>query len=54
MHAAYEKLLGGRQGAIGLLVLSLLLLVVFPLIFDSFRLNLVGTAITAIKVSDRL
>ena len=42
MNAAYEKVLGGRQGAIGLLVLSLLLLVVFPLMFDSFRLNLVG------------
>lgn len=42
MNAAYEKLLGGRQGAIGLLVLSMLLLVVFPLMFDSFRLNLVG------------
>ena len=42
MNAAYEKLLGGRQGAVGLLVLSLLLLVVFPLMFDSFRLNLVG------------
>ena len=42
MNAAYEKLLGGRQGAFGLLVLSLLLLVVFPLLFDSFRLNLVG------------
>ncbi|MBC7499789.1 MAG: urea ABC transporter permease subunit UrtC [Herminiimonas sp.] len=42
MNTAYEKLLGGRQGAIGLLVLCTLLLVVFPLMLDSFRLNLVG------------
>ncbi|GAA4025698.1 urea ABC transporter permease subunit UrtC [Actimicrobium antarcticum] len=42
MNTYYEKLLGGRQGAIGLLVLGALLIVVFPLLFDSFRLNLVG------------
>lgn len=42
MNAAYEKLLGGKQGAIGLLILTLILLGAFPLIFDSFRLNLVG------------
>jgi urea transport system permease protein len=35
-------LLGGRQGFIGLLVLSAVILIVFPLIFDAFRLNLVG------------
>ena len=42
MHAAYEKLLGGRSGAVGLLVMAALLLVVFPLTLDMFRLNLVG------------
>ena len=42
MNTAYEKILGGRSGAIGLLILGALLLVVFPLVFDSFRLNLVG------------
>ena len=42
MNAAYEKLLGGKQGAIGLLVLCILLLLVFPLMLDSFRLSLVG------------
>ncbi|EGF30279.1 Urea ABC transporter, permease protein UrtC [Oxalobacteraceae bacterium IMCC9480] len=42
MNTLYEKLLGGRQGAIGLLVLGALLIVVFPLLLDSFRLGLVG------------
>ncbi|MFT2633352.1 hypothetical protein ACMWP7_25285, partial [Escherichia coli] len=42
MNAAYEKLLGGRSGALGLLVMAVLLLVVFPLTMDMFRLNLVG------------
>ena len=46
MHTVYEKLLGGRSGAIGLLILGALLLVVFPLLFDSFRLNLVGKYLT--------
>ena len=42
MNGAYQKLLGGKQGAIGLLILAALILVVFPLVFDAFRLNLVG------------
>jgi urea transport system permease protein len=42
MNSAYEKLLGGKQGFIGLLVLGAVILVIFPLIFDAFRLNLVG------------
>jgi urea transport system permease protein len=42
MNSAYEKLLGGKQGFIGLLVLGAVVLVVFPLVFDAFRLNLVG------------
>ncbi|OWY29927.1 urea ABC transporter permease subunit UrtC [Herbaspirillum robiniae] len=42
MNAAYEKLLGGRSGLIGLAVMAALLLVVFPLALDMFRLNLVG------------
>jgi urea transport system permease protein len=42
MNNAYEKLLGGRQGAIGLALLCVLVLLVFPLALDSFRLNLVG------------
>lgn len=46
MKAAYEKLLGGRSGFIGLLILAALLLVVFPLGLDIFRLNLVGKYLT--------
>ncbi|WDZ94378.1 urea ABC transporter permease subunit UrtC [Herbaspirillum sp. WKF16] len=42
MNAAYEKILGGRSGLTGLLVMAALLLVVFPLTMDMFRLNLVG------------
>ncbi len=42
MTSPFEKLLGGRQGAIGLLVLCALLFVVFPLVLNDFRLNMVG------------
>ncbi|TWC71839.1 urea ABC transporter permease subunit UrtC [Herbaspirillum sp. SJZ099] len=42
MNAAYEKLLGGKSGLIGLLAMAVLLLAVFPLALDMFRLNLVG------------
>ena len=42
MNSAYEKLLGGKQGAIGLLVLCALLFVIFPLVLNGFRLNMVG------------
>jgi len=42
MNAAYEKILGGRSGLMGLLILGVLLLVIFPLGLDIFRLNLVG------------
>ena len=46
MKRAYTNLLGGRQGAVGLLVLAALILVVFPLLLDSFRLNMVGKYLT--------
>lgn len=42
MNAAYQKLLGGRAGAINLALLAMLLLVVFPLALEPFRLNLMG------------
>ncbi|RZA24848.1 MAG: urea ABC transporter permease subunit UrtC, partial [Proteobacteria bacterium] len=42
MNAATEKLLGGRAGAINLALLAALLLVVFPLVLEPFRLNLMG------------
>ncbi|WP_314409694.1 urea ABC transporter permease subunit UrtC [Pseudomonas kuykendallii] len=46
MKNTYENLLGGKQGAIGLLVLAALILVVFPLALDTFRLNMVGKYLT--------
>ncbi len=38
----YNKALGGKSGTIGLAVLAVILLLVFPLAMDNFRLNLVG------------
>ena len=46
MSFVYEKLMGGKSGMIGLLILSVLILVVFPLALDAFRLNLVGKYLT--------
>lgn len=46
MKVLSEKLLGGKQGAIGLAILSLLLFVVFPLWLDLFRLGLIGKYVT--------
>ena len=46
MKNAYESLLGGKQGAIGLALLATLILVVFPLALDAFRLNMVGKYLT--------
>ena len=42
MKLIYERFLGGRQGALGLVVLCAILFVVLPLTFDLFRLNLIG------------
>ena len=42
MKLLYERLLGGRQGVIGLVVLCAVLFLVMPLTFDLFRLNLIG------------
>lgn len=38
----YDKALGGKSGLIGMIILAVLLLIVFPAAFDTFRLNLVG------------
>ncbi|MBM7061721.1 urea ABC transporter permease subunit UrtC [Pseudomonas sp. UL073] len=46
MNKTLDTLLGGKQGAIGLLVLAALILVVFPLALDAFRLNMVGKYLT--------
>lgn len=42
MNSAFHKVLGGKEGTIGLLVLCALLFVVFPLVLNGFRLNMVG------------
>src|SRR5688572_16426414 len=42
----YNRVIGGRMGAVSLLVLATLLLVVLPLSLDIFRLNLVGKYLT--------
>ncbi|CAD5108850.1 urea ABC transporter permease subunit UrtC [Zestomonas carbonaria] len=46
MNSTLDKFLGGKQGAIGLAVLAALILVVFPLLLDAFRLNMVGKYLT--------
>src|SRR3982751_6479398 len=42
MKLMFERLLGGRQGTLGLVVLCAVLFLVLPLTFDLFRLNLIG------------
>lgn len=46
MKKFYENVLGGRSGAIGILILALLLLVILPILLPAFRLNLVGKYLT--------
>jgi urea transport system permease protein len=42
MRTVFRNVTGGRQGLINLTILATLLIVVFPLALDIFRLNLVG------------
>jgi len=46
MNFVYEKLMGGQKGFTGFILLSALILIVFPLFFDIFRLNLIGKYLT--------
>jgi urea transport system permease protein len=46
MNLLSDKLLGGKQGMIGLAILMLLLFLIFPLCLDLFRLGLVGKYVT--------
>jgi len=46
MNFVYEKLMGGKQGFVGFLILAALILIVLPLFLDIFRLNLVGKYLT--------
>ena len=42
MRTIFRNVTGGRQGMINLTILATILIVVFPLVLDIFRLNLVG------------
>jgi len=46
MNFIYERLLGGKNGMIGIAILAALILIVLPLSLDLFRLNLVGKYLT--------
>lgn len=46
MNFFTHRILGGRDGALGIALLALLILVVLPLSLDIFRLNLVGKYLT--------
>ncbi|WP_430009288.1 urea ABC transporter permease subunit UrtC [Methylophaga lonarensis] len=46
MNFFIERFLGGKQGAVAIAILALLILVIFPLALDLFRLNLVGKYLT--------
>jgi len=46
MSFVYEKLMGGKKGLIGFIILATLILVIFPLFLDSFRLGLAGKYLT--------
>ncbi|BBP00708.1 urea ABC transporter permease subunit UrtC [Sulfuriferula nivalis] len=46
MNTFTNKLLGGKQGAIGLAVLAAIILVVLPLGLDPFRIGMVGKYLT--------
>lgn len=46
MNTISKKLLGGREGAVGLAVLAAIIFIVLPLLLDPFRIGLVGKYIT--------
>ncbi len=46
MTFVYEKLMGGKNGLTGFIILALIIVVVLPLTLDLFRLNLVGKYLT--------
>lgn len=46
MNQSLSKLLGGKEGMVGIAVLAAIIFIVMPLVFDIFRLNLVGKYLT--------
>lgn len=46
MNFVYEKLMGGKSGLTGFVILAVFILIVLPMTLDLFRLNLVGKYLT--------
>jgi urea transport system permease protein len=46
MNFVYEKLMGGKSGLTGFIILAVFIMVVLPMTLDLFRLNLVGKYLT--------
>lgn len=46
MSFVYDNLMGGKKGLAGFLILAAIILIVFPMCLDLFRLNLVGKYLT--------
>lgn len=46
MQFMYQKLMGGKDGSVGFVLLAALILCIFPIFLDAFRLNLVGKYLT--------
>ena len=46
MNFVYKKLMGGKSSFLGFAILAAIILIVFPLFLDLFRLNLVGKYLT--------
>jgi urea transport system permease protein len=46
MNFMYERFLGGKNGAIGMAILAVLILIILPMSLDLFRLNMVGKYLT--------
>lgn len=46
MNFMYERFLGGKNGAIGMAILAVLILIILPASLDLFRLNMVGKYLT--------
>ncbi len=46
MNFVYERLLGGKKGMLGLIILAVLIFIILPLTLDMFRLSMVGKYLT--------
>jgi urea transport system permease protein len=46
MNFFYERLLGGKKGMLGLIILAVLIFIILPLTLDMFRLSMVGKYLT--------